>query len=193
MKDLMQKLWDSHLMRNKSKISSSEEICHVASNENESETVNDLSVDNDSNDSSSDNFVLTVSFMCSVFSVTVLKATACQDREQFRDSKKKCQSADHCFIDSEVSDSVYNWINVSFEEEKSELNESVENTEKSKSSDSNDSLKISLLSVKNWLQLTALCLSKQDVMLKREKKFVLKIKNKKREKKNDEKKFLDFD
>ena len=42
MKDLTQKLWNSCSMRDKLKISSSEEIHHVALNENESETVNDL-------------------------------------------------------------------------------------------------------------------------------------------------------
>ena len=193
MKNLMQKLWDSHLMRNKLKIFFSEEICHVALNENESETVNDLLVDNDSNDSSSDNFVLTVLFMCFVSSVAVFNVTVCQDERQFRDSERECQSADHCFIDSEISDSVYDWIDISSEEKKSELNESAENTEKSESSDSDDSLKISLLLVKNWLQLTALCLSKQDVMLKKEKKFVSEMKDKKKKKKNDEKKFLSFD
>ena len=46
--------------------------------------------------------------------------------------------------------------------------------------------------MKNWLQLTALCLSEQDVMLKKEKKFILKTENEKREKKNDEEKFLSF-
>ena len=74
----------------KSKISSSEEVCHVALNENESETVNDLFIDNDSNDSSSDNFMSAVLFMCSVFSVTVLKVTVCQDERQFRDSEREC-------------------------------------------------------------------------------------------------------
>ena len=46
--------------------------------------------------------------------------------------------------------------------------------------------------MKNWLQLITLCFSKQDVMSEKEKKFVSKTKNKKRKKKNDEKKFLNF-
>ena len=46
--------------------------------------------------------------------------------------------------------------------------------------------------MKNWLQLITLCFSKQDVMSKKEKKFVLKTEDKKRKKKNDEKKFLNF-
>ena len=192
MKDLTQKLWSSHSVRDESKISSSEEIHHVTSDENEFKTVNDLFVDNDSNDSSSNNFVSTALFMHSVSSVTVFDVTAHQDREQFRDSERECQSADHCFIDSEISDSVYDWVNVSFKEKKFRLNESVKNTEKSKSSDSDNSLKISLLSMKNWLQLTALCLSEQDVMSENEKKFISETENKKREKKNNEEKFLNF-
>ena len=107
MKDLTQKLQDSHSVRDELKISSSEEIHHVTLNENEFKTVNDLSVDNDSNSSSSNNFVSTASFTCSVLSVTVFNATAHQDRRQFRDSEKKCQSADHCFIDNEIFNSVY--------------------------------------------------------------------------------------
>ena len=86
----MQKLWSSHLIRDESKISSSEKICHVASDENEFKTVNDLFVNNDSNSSSSDDFVLTVSFTHSALSVTVSDVTAHQDREQFRDSERKC-------------------------------------------------------------------------------------------------------
>ena len=94
-------------MRNELKISSSEEIHHVASNENEFKTVNDSFIDNDSNSSSSNNFISAASFMCFTFSVTVFNATVCQDREQFKDFKKKCQSANHCFIDSEIFNSVY--------------------------------------------------------------------------------------
>ena len=63
-------------MRDKLKISFFEKICHVALNENESETMNDSFVDNDSNDSSSNDFVLTVLFMCSILSVAVLNVTA---------------------------------------------------------------------------------------------------------------------
>src|SRR5690625_1681330 len=107
MKDLTQKLRDSRLVRDESKISFSEEIRHVASNENEFERVNDSFVDNDSNDSSNDDFVSTASFTRSALSVAVLDATARQDERQFRDFERKCQSADHCFIDSEIFDSVY--------------------------------------------------------------------------------------
>ena len=94
-------------MRNKSKISSSEKICHVALNENEFKIVNDLFIDNDSNDSSSNNFMSATLFMCFAFSVAVFKVTAHQDRRQFRDFEKKCQSADHCCIDSEIFNLVY--------------------------------------------------------------------------------------
>ena len=94
-------------MRDKSKISSSEEIHHVALNENESETVNDLSVDNDSNDNNSNNFMSAALFMHSVLSITVSEATVCQDREQFKNSERECQNADYCFIDSEIFNSVY--------------------------------------------------------------------------------------
>src|SRR5690625_1628 len=66
MKNLTQKLRNSRLVRDESKISSSEEIRHVASNENEFERVNDSLVDNDSNDSSNDDFVSTASFTRSV-------------------------------------------------------------------------------------------------------------------------------
>ena len=192
MKDLTQKLWNSHSVRDKLKISSFKEVHYVTSDENESETVNDLSVNNDSNSSSSNNFMSTVLFMHFVLSVIIFKMTAHQDRKQFKNFEKKCQSADHCFIDNKISNSVYDWINISFKKKKFELNESAENTEENKSSDSDNSLKISLLLMKNWLQLTTLCLSKQDVISKREKKFVLKTKNEKREKKNDEEKFFDF-
>ena len=192
MKDFTQKLWDSHLMRDKSKISSSEEICHVTLNENEFEIVNNLFIDNDSNNSSSNDFVSAASFTCFVLSVTVFNVTAHQDKRQFRDFERKCQSANHCFIDNEIFNSVYDWIDVSFKEKKFRLNESVKNTEKNESSDSDNSSKINLLLMKNWLQLTTLCLSEQDVMSKREKKFISETENKKKKKKNDEKKFLDF-
>ena len=75
MKNLMQKLQSSCSMRDKLKISSFEEICHVALNENEFKTVNDSFVDNDSNSSSNDNFVLTISFTHSVLSVAVSATT----------------------------------------------------------------------------------------------------------------------
>ena len=159
MKNLIQKLWNSHLIRDESKISSSEEICHVTLNKNESKIMNNSFIDNDSNSSSSNNFVLIVLFTHSAFSVAVFNVTVCQDKEQFKDFKRKCQSADHYFIDNKISDSVYDWIDVFFKEKKSKLNESIKNTKKSKSSNFNDSLKISLLLMKNWLQLTALCLS----------------------------------
>ena len=108
MKDLMQKLQNSYSVRNELKISSFEKICHVALNENESKTMNDSFIDNDSNSSSSNDFVLTVLFMCSVLLVTVLKVTVCQNKRQFKDSKRECQSADYCFIDNEISDLIYN-------------------------------------------------------------------------------------
>ena len=95
-------------MRDELKISSSEEICHVTSDENESETVNDSLIDNDSNDSSSNDFVSAVLFTHSALSVTVSDVTVCQDERQFRNFERKCQSADHCFIDSEIFNSVYN-------------------------------------------------------------------------------------
>ena len=149
MKDLMQKLWSSYSIRNKSKISSSEEICHVALNENEFKTMNDLFIDNNSNNSSSNNFMLVVLFMCSALSVTVLNVTVCQDKRQFKNFERECQSTNHYFINNEIFNSVYNWVNVFFKEEKSKLNESIKNTKKSESSDFNDSLKISLLLMKN--------------------------------------------
>ena len=77
MKDFTQKLQNSHLMRDKSKISSFEEIHHVASNENEFKIVNDLFVDNDSNSSSSNNFMSAVLFTHFAFSVAVSEATVC--------------------------------------------------------------------------------------------------------------------
>ena len=77
-------------MRNELKISSSEKIYHVTLNENEFKTMNDLSVDNDSNNSSSNDFVLIVLFIYSTFSVAVFNATVCQDEKQFKDFKKKC-------------------------------------------------------------------------------------------------------
>ena len=63
-------------MRDELKISLFKEIHHVALNKNESETVNNSLVDNDSNSSSNDNFMLITSFMHSIFSITVLKITA---------------------------------------------------------------------------------------------------------------------
>ena len=151
MKNLTQKLWNSCSVKDKSKISSSEEIHHVTLNENEFKTVNDSFIDNDSNSNRSDDFMLTILFTHSAFLVIVFDVTAHQDREQFRDFKRECQSADYCFIDNEIFNSVYNWVNVSFEEKKSELNESAENTEKSESFDFDNSSKISLLLMKNWL------------------------------------------
>ena len=76
MKDLTQKLWNSHSVKNKLKISSFKEIYHVASNENEFKTMNDLFVDNNSNNSSNNHFILTASFihfalLIAVFNVTV--------------------------------------------------------------------------------------------------------------------------
>ena len=77
-------------------------------NENKSEIMNDSLINNDSNDSSNNDFVSTVSFTCSALSVAVLNIIICQNEEQFKDFKKKYQSVNHCFIDSKISDSVYN-------------------------------------------------------------------------------------
>ena len=74
-KNLTQKLQNSHFIKNKLKISSFKEIYHVALNENEFKTVNNLLIDNNSNSNSNNNFMLTVLFMCFVFSVTVLNVT----------------------------------------------------------------------------------------------------------------------
>ena len=138
-------------MKNKLKISFFEKICHVALNENEFKTVNNLFVDNDSNSSSNNNFMLIASFMCSIFSVTVFNVIVHQNKRQFKNFKKKCQSADHCFINNEIFNLIYDWVNISFKKKKSELNELIKNTEKSKSFNFNDFSKINLLSMKNWL------------------------------------------
>ena len=90
MKNFMQKLQDSHLMKNKSKVSSFKKIHHVTLNENEFKTVNDLFIDNDSNDNSSNKFMLTALFTCSVFLIVVFNATAHQDKKQFKNFKRKC-------------------------------------------------------------------------------------------------------
>ena len=63
-------------MKDKSKIFLFKEIYHVILNENEFKTVNNLFVDNDSNSSNSDNFMLITSFMCFIFLVTVFNITA---------------------------------------------------------------------------------------------------------------------
>ena len=63
-------------MRDKLKISSFEEIHHVALNENEFKTVNNLFVNNDSNSNSNDDFVSAVLFMCFVFLTIVFNVTA---------------------------------------------------------------------------------------------------------------------
>ena len=70
-KNLTQKLWDSHFIKNELKISFFEKIHHVALNENEFKIVNNLSVDNDSNDSNSDNFMSAASFTCFISLITV--------------------------------------------------------------------------------------------------------------------------
>ena len=77
-------------MRNELKISSFEKICHVASDENEFKIVNDSSVDNNSNSNNNNDFMLTASFMYSVFSVTVLNTTVHQNKRQFKDFEKEC-------------------------------------------------------------------------------------------------------
>ena len=63
-------------MRNKLKISSFEKIHHVALNENKFKTMNNLFIDNDNNDSSSDNFMLTMLFTYFIFLIVVLDVTA---------------------------------------------------------------------------------------------------------------------
>ena len=67
MKNLIQKLQNFYFIKDESKISFFKEICHVTSNENEFKTVNDLFIDNDNNDNSSDNFMLIVLFTCFIF------------------------------------------------------------------------------------------------------------------------------
>ena len=62
-------------MRNKLKISSFEKICHVILNENEFKTMNNSFVNNDSNSSNSNNFILIISFMCFTLLVTVFNIT----------------------------------------------------------------------------------------------------------------------
>ena len=104
----MQKFQSSYSMKNELKIFLFKKICHVALNENESETVNDLFINNDSNNSNSDDFVLIMSFMHSVLLITVFNITVCQNEKQFKDFKKKCQSADHYFINNKIFNSVYN-------------------------------------------------------------------------------------
>ena len=76
MKDFTQKLQNSCFVRNKSKISSFKEICHVASNENKFKIVNNLFIDNDSNNNNSNNFILITLFIYFVFLVIVFNATA---------------------------------------------------------------------------------------------------------------------
>ena len=68
-------------MKNKSKISFFKEICHVASNENESETMNDSFINNNSNNSSSNNFMSAASFIHFVFLITVFKTTVHQNEK----------------------------------------------------------------------------------------------------------------
>ena len=75
MKNLTQKLWNSHFIKNKLKISSFKEICHVALNENEFKTMNDLFVDNDINNNSSNNFMLTALFIYSALLIVVFNMT----------------------------------------------------------------------------------------------------------------------
>ena len=77
-------------MKNELKIFSFEEICHVASNENEFKTVNDLFINNDSNSSNSDNFMSAVLFTYFIFSITIFNVTVYQDRKQFKNFKRKC-------------------------------------------------------------------------------------------------------
>ena len=62
-------------MKNELKISFFKKIHHVALNENEFKIVNDLLIDNDSNDSSNNNFILIALFTHFALSVAVLNAT----------------------------------------------------------------------------------------------------------------------
>ena len=50
--------------------------------------MNDLFVNNDSNDSSSNNFILTTLFTHFTFSITVSDVTVCQNERQFKNFKK---------------------------------------------------------------------------------------------------------
>ena len=77
-------------MKNKLKIFFFEKIYYVALNENKFKIINDSFVNNDSNSSSSDDFMLIISFIYFVFLVTVLNVTVYQNRKQFKNFKKKC-------------------------------------------------------------------------------------------------------
>ena len=66
-------------MKNKLKISSFEKIHHIVLNKNKSKTMNDLLVNNNNNDSNSDNFVLTALFMCFISLIIVFNVTICQN------------------------------------------------------------------------------------------------------------------
>ena len=76
-KDLTQKLWSFHFIKDKSKISFFKKIHHVALNENEFKTVNDLFIDNNSNSSSNNDFMLIALFIYFALLVIVLNATVC--------------------------------------------------------------------------------------------------------------------
>ena len=52
--------------------------------------MNDLFIDNDNNNSSNDNFVLTVLFIHFAFSVAVFDVTVHQNKEQFKNFKREC-------------------------------------------------------------------------------------------------------
>ena len=67
MKNFMQKLQNSSFIKSELKISSFDKIHHVASDENEFKIINNLFINNDSNNSSNDNFVLITSFTHFVF------------------------------------------------------------------------------------------------------------------------------
>lgn len=190
---LTQKLRGSRPVRDEPKTSPPGEVRHVAPDEDGSGTVDDPPVDNDSNGSSSDDFVSAASSTRPAPPVAVSDATARQDGGQFRDSEGECQSAGHCSIDSGASDSVYDWVDVSSEGEESGLDEPAENTGESESSDSDDPSEVSPLPVEDWLQSTALCLPEQDVMSEGEEEFVPETGDEEGEEEDDGEEFLGFD
>ena len=66
-----------------------EKIHHVALNENEFKIVNNLFINNDSNSSNNDNFMLIALFTPFAFLITVFNVTICQNEKQFKNFKKK--------------------------------------------------------------------------------------------------------
>ena len=62
-------------MKNKLKIFFFKKICHVTLNENKFKIINDLFVDNDSNNSNNNDFVLTILFTHFTFLIIVSDTT----------------------------------------------------------------------------------------------------------------------